>query len=86
MGAVYYCAHIRRLQMEGASTWIHATPNPAVGTKVSPELFIPMVQRWLHIPFHSKAEFCPWCNTVMDIYGDQTLTSRSGKKGPNATA
>ena len=31
-----YRSHIQLLQMEGAGAWIHATPNPAVGTKVSP--------------------------------------------------
>ena len=34
-----YRAHIQLLQMEGAGTWIHAIPNPAVGTKVSPQLW-----------------------------------------------
>ena len=71
-------AHLKLLQMEGANSWIHATPNPAVGTKVSPQLFIPMVQRHLRIPFHSKAEYCPRCTTVMDIYGDHALTCMVG--------
>ena len=62
------------LQNEGAGAWINAFPNKAVGTKVSPQLFRPIIQRQLRMPIYDEEDFCRACDTVMDIYGDHALT------------
>ena len=72
--SVDFRAHMSLLQLEGAGTWLHAIPNEALGTKVAPHLFVPMLQRRLRMPVFDKEYFCPLCDTVMDIWGDHALT------------
>ena len=67
-------AHMKLMQNEGAGAWINAIPNEAVGTKVSPQLFRPIIQRQLRMPIYDEEDISRACDTVMDIYGDHALT------------
>ena len=71
-------SHMSLLGLDGAGVWLHAIPSEALGTKVAPQLFVPMLQRRLRIPVFEKPFFCPLCDGVMDIYGDHALTCACG--------
>ena len=71
-------SHMSLLSLDGAGTWLHAIPSEALGTKVAPQLFVPMLQRRLRMPVFEKPLFCPLCNGVMDIWADHALTCACG--------
>ena len=71
-------AHMSLLKLDGAGTWLHAIPSEALGTKVEPQLFIPMLQRRLRMPVFQEPFFCPLCDGVMDVWGDHALTCACG--------
>ena len=66
------------LKMDSAGIWLHAIPSEALGTKVAPNLYIPMLQRRLRMPVFDDPFFCPLCDGVMDIWGDHALTCACG--------
>ena len=37
-----------------------------------------MVQRWLRVPIHNTEYNCPYCDEVVDRYGDHCLTCACG--------
>ena len=71
-------AHMSLLKMDSAGIWLHAIPSEALGTKVAPNLYIPMLQRRLRMPVFDDPFFCPLCDGVMDIWGDHALTCACG--------
>ena len=71
-------SHMSLLSLEGAGTWLHAIPSEALGTKVAPQLFVPMLQRRLRMPVFEEPFFCPLCDGVMDIWADHALTCACG--------
>ena len=71
-------AHMSLLGLEGAGTWLHAIPSEALGTKIAPPLYVPMLQRRLRIPFFEEPFFCPLCDGVMDVWADHALTCACG--------
>ena len=71
-------AHMSLLKLEGAGTWLHAIPSEALGTKVAPQLFVPMLQRRLRMPIFEKPFFCPLCDGAMDVWADHALTCACG--------
>ena len=71
-------SHMSLLRLDGAGTWLHAIPSEALGTKVAPQLFVPMLQRRLRMPVFEKPFFCPLCDGVMDIFADHALTCACG--------
>ena len=71
-------AHMSLMGLDGAGTWLHTIPSEALGTKVGPQLFIPMLQRRLRMPVYEEPFFCPLCDCVMDVWGDHALTCSCG--------
>ena len=71
-------SHVSLLQLEGAGTWLHAIPCEALGTKVVPQLFVPMLQRRLRMQVFEEPFFCPLCDGVMDVWADHALTCACG--------
>ena len=71
-------AHMSLLGLDGAGIWLHAIPSEALGTKISAQLFIPMLQRRLRMPVFKEPFFCPLCNGVMDVWADHALTCACG--------
>ena len=71
-------SHMSLLGLDGAGTWLHAIPSEALGTKVSPQLFVPMLQRRLRMQVFEKPFHCPLCDGVMDTYADHALTCACG--------
>ena len=37
-----------------------------------------MVQRWLRVPLHETEFHCPYCDDIIDKYGDHCLTCSCG--------
>ena len=73
-----YRSHMSLLKLDGAGTWLHAIPSEALGTKVAPQLFVPMLQRRLRIQIFEKPFFCPLCDGAMDVWADHALTCACG--------
>ena len=71
-------SHMSLLKLDGAGTWLHAIPSEALGTKVAPQLFVPMLQRRLRMPLFDEPFFCTLCDGVMDIWADHALTCACG--------
>ena len=71
-------AHMSLLKLDGAGTWLHTIPSEALGTKVAPNLYIPMLQRRLRMPIFQEPYFCSLCDGVMDVWGDHALTCACG--------
>ena len=71
-------AHMSLLQLEGAGTWLHTVPSEALGTKVTPQLYVPMLQRRLRMQIYDEPFFCPLCDGVMDVFADHALTCACG--------
>ena len=57
---------------------MHAIPSEALGTKVVPQLFVPMLQRRLRMQIFEEPFFCPLCESVMDVWADHALTCACG--------
>ena len=71
-------SHMSLLQLDGAGTWLHAIPSEALGTKVAPQLYVPMLQRRLRMQVFDEPFFCPCCDGVMDVWADHALTCACG--------
>ena len=71
-------AHMSLLGLEGAGTWLHAIPSEALGTKITPQLYVPMLQRRLRMPLFKEPFFCPLCDGLMDVWADHALTCACG--------
>ena len=71
-------SHMSLLKLDGAYTWLHAIPCEALGTKVAPHLFVPMLQHRLCMPIFKEMFFCPLCDGAMDIWADHALTGACG--------
>ena len=50
-------SHMSLLQLDGAGTWLHAIPSEALGTKVAPQPYIPMLQRRLRMQLFDEPFF-----------------------------
>ena len=71
-------SHMSLLKLDGACMWLHAIPCEALGTKVAPHLFVPMLQHRLCMPIFKEMFFCPLCDGAMDIWADHALTGACG--------
>lgn len=47
-------------------------------TKVDPLLYGTMVKRWLRVLVYEAESFCPFCDQMMDMYGDHGLICSGG--------
>ena len=75
---VYFQAHLNHTGASGAGTWLHTVPSKALGTHVDSQLYRTMVQRWLRVPIHMSEYHCPYCDELVDKYGDHCLTCSCG--------
>ena len=71
-------AHLNLTSASGAGSWLHAVPSKAIGTHVDPLLYKTMVQRWLRLPLFDCEYHCPFCDEIVDKYGDHCLTCSCG--------
>ena len=74
----HFQAHCNHVTASGAGSWLHATPSEALGTQVDSQLYRTMVQHWLRVPIHDTEYYCPYCDEVVDRYGDHCLTCACG--------
>ena len=74
----YFQAHLNLITNSGAGYWLQATPSKALGTWVDPQLFRIMTQRWLRVPIYEAEFHCPFCDGVVDRFGDHCLTCACG--------
>ena len=75
---VHFQAHLNLTTASGAGSWLHTVPSKALGTHTDPLLFRTMVQRWLRAPIFETEFHCPFCDEVIDRYGDHCLTCACG--------
>ena len=74
----YFQAHINHTTASGAGAWLHTVPSKALGTHIDSQLYRTMVQRWLRVPLHETEFHCPYCEEIIDRYGDHCLTCACG--------
>ena len=71
-------AHLNLTATSGAGSWLHTVPSKAIGTHADPILYKTMIKRWLRLPLYECEFHCPFCNEVVDKYGDHCLTCSCG--------
>ena len=71
-------AHLNLTTSSGAGSWLHAVPSRSLGTHIDPLLFRTMVQRRLRVPIYDADFHCPFCDEIVDKYGDHCLTCSCG--------
>ena len=74
----HFQAHLNLTTASGAGSWLHVVPSNAIGTQVDPCLYKTMVQRWLRLPLCECEFHCPFCDEVVDKFGDHCLTCSCG--------
>ena len=74
----HFQAHLNLTTVSGAGSWLHTVPSKALGTNVDPLLYKTMIQRWLRLPLYEAEFHCPFCDEVVDRYGDHCLTCSCG--------
>jgi len=62
----------------GDGQWLHAPPSQACGNQIEPELYGVMLERWLRNPLFDAESFCPFCDGIIDVYGDHCVTCCGG--------
>ena len=75
---IHFQAHLNHTTASGAGSWLHAVPAKALGTHVDPLLFRTMAQRWLRVPVFEAEFHCPFCDDIIDKFGDHCLTCACG--------
>ena len=75
---VHFQAHLNNITASGSGSWLHAVPSKALGTHADPLLFRTMVQRRLRVQIYDSEFHCPYCDEVVDKYGDHCLTCACG--------
>ena len=75
---VYFQAHLNHTSASGAGSWLHSVPSKALRTHIDNQLFGTMVQRWLRVPLFEVEFHCPYCDEMVDRYGDHCLTCACG--------
>ncbi|CAL4144301.1 unnamed protein product [Meganyctiphanes norvegica] len=75
---IYCKAHLNLTSNSGAGAWLHTVPSTALGTHIDSQLYRTMIQRWLRVPLHESEFHCPYCDEMMDKYGDHGLTCACG--------
>ena len=74
----HYLAHLNLITASGAGAWLHAIPSGSLSTRIDPLIYRTMIQRRLRVPIYDQNTHCPFCDEVMDIYGDHCLTCACG--------
>ena len=76
--SVYTQAHLKLTTASGAGSWLHTIPSKALGTFVDPSLYPTMIKRWLRIPMFESEFHCPFCDEVVDRFGDHCIICSCG--------
>jgi hypothetical protein len=71
-------AHLRLELAPNAGAWLNAMPSSAIGCHVNPLLYGVMLRRRLRVPLFDRSFHCPYCDGVMDPYGDHALACGGG--------
>ena len=75
---IYFKAHLNLTTASGAGSWLHAVPAKTLGMHADPLLYRTMIQRWLRAPISEADYHCPFCDEIVDRYGDHCLTCACG--------
>lgn len=75
---VHFRAHINHTTTSGAGAWLNAVPSRALGTHIDSQLYVTMIKRWLRVPLLDKEIHCPYCDDMVDMFGDHCLTCGCG--------
>jgi hypothetical protein len=69
---------LRRLDVEHANAWLSALPSCIDGkdTVLPPRVYLMAVRRLLGLPVAPGEAPCPFCQQIMDIYGDHAVCCR----------
>ena len=62
----------------GAGSWLHSLPSKSLGTHIDPLLFRTTILRWLRVPLYESEYHCPFCDGVVDRFGDHCLVCSCG--------
>ena len=73
-----YQAHLGLVSAPDAGRWLFAVPAKDSDDKVEPTLFVTMLQRRLRMQIFDSPHYCPFCDDVVDIYGDHCLVCSGG--------
>jgi hypothetical protein len=71
-------AHLSLVSASGAGLYLQANPSKTACLNNEPALFVAMLRRWLRIPFAQQDVECPYCNGVLDCFGDHALVCCGG--------
>ena len=71
-------AHLNLTTSSGAGAWLNAIPSKALGTYMDPILYKTAIQRWLRLPLFESEFHCPFCDEVVDRFGDHCITCSCG--------
>ena len=71
-------AHLDLVCADGAGLYMHATPCKAARLDNDPALYVAMLRRRLRIAFAESDVECPFCDGVLDRYGDHALVCCAG--------
>ena len=75
---IHFQAHLNLTTASGAGAWLHTVPSRALGTQVDTQLFRTMILRWLRAPIFDSEFHCPYCDEVIDRFGDHCLSCACG--------
>ena len=75
---IHYLAHLNLITASGAGFWLHAVPSTALLTPVDSLLYRTMIQRRLRVPLFEDNTHCPFCDDIIDKFGDHCLTCACG--------
>ena len=73
-----YQAHLNHTTASGAGQWLHTMPSKALQKHVDAAHFRTMIQRWLRAPIYHETFHCPYCDEIVDIYGDHCVICACG--------
>ncbi len=77
-GDIQYQAHLNHTTSRGAGQWLHVLPAKALRKHVDAPHYRTMVQRWLRAPLFHEPFHCPFCDGMVDVYGDHCLVCSCG--------
>ncbi len=75
---VKFQAHLRHTTASGAGQWLHTLPAKALHKHVDALHYRTMVQRWLRTPIFQDPFHCPYCDDLVDRFGDHCLVCSCG--------
>ena len=71
-------AHYNLLELDSSGSWLAAMPSITLGLAIEPMIFLILLQRRLRMRIFDEEYYCPYCDEVMDCYGDHSLSCACG--------